>query len=448
MIKRLTPRVLRIKNSFCSVDIVRTSAGLVRVGGMPDLARFLKKHRINTDFVVVLPPEVSMSGDNHAGEESVLGNEMASSLPKVRTYIGEAGDLFNLMRRVRAGVGLRPGDETARRADDSLFRRLVRTVAVPAISRRVRLGPRTEILFMDDNVEIVDDHDLVYDLREHQSRLNVSYRMERLFEKINRRQRTGTSLGIFTVGAANGPFRRSASFIVQYAGRRVWIDPCAYPLETLARYGLPVDSITDVLVTYDSEEHIAGLPALLKRARETRRRIDLIATEQVYASVKSRFGYLFENKLDKLVNLVKVMPSVPLPYHKGILGVRLNFYPSRRSPLGVKIGYNGEEIALSGDTCYDENAIAALARPDYGWQWFRNSGIVFHEADLRDPGPGHSLYREVQKLKKKIRGKVLIYRASAKRIFLPNLCREGVWYEPRKGRVRVRRQSVRLKLKD
>jgi hypothetical protein len=298
-----------------------------------------------------------------------------------------------------------------------------------------------EIHFLDDNIEILDDHTLVYDLREHQTRCNVSYRMERLFEGLGSRRLSRNSFAVFVAGSGNGPGRGAPSFIVQYGTRRIWIDPCAYPLELLARNGIDADSITDVLVTNAAEDHVEGLPSLLKRAKETRVKVDLITTPQVYADLKTRINYLFENRLDKLVNLVKVVPLVPLPYHKGVLTTRLNLSYSRHPALGVRFAFNGAEIAFSGDTSYDENAVAAMARPELGWRWFRNAALAFHEADLGDPGQGHSRYREVVKLKKKIRGKLLLYRAPVSRLVYPSLCREGVWYEIRKGRVRVRRAS-------
>jgi ribonuclease BN (tRNA processing enzyme) len=439
MLKRLGRNVIRVGQSFCSVDLVRTSSGLIRVGGMPGLPALLKKNKLNCDHVVVLPPEISMSGDSHAGEETVLWNEFHSARPKTRTYVGEARDLNNLMRRVRTGISLRPGPDAVRWAEDPQLRGLVRLVAVPGMSRQVRLGPKVEIHFMDDNIEIIDNHNLVYDFREHQIRRNISYRMEKLFEGLSARSRSQNSFAVFVAGSANGPARRSASFIVQYGRRRIWIDPCAYPLEVLARCGLAADSITDILVTQAAEDHVEGLPALLKRAMETKVRIDLITMPAIYADLKVRINYLFDNKLDRIVNLVNATPLVPLPYHKGLMTTRLNHSFSRHPALGVKFAFNGVEIAFSGDTCYEENAIAAMARPDLGWQWFRNSRIVFHEAAFRDPGPGHSRTVEVTKLKKKIRGKLFIYRASASRLIYPSLCREGAWYELRRGRIRIRR---------
>ena len=140
MLKRLARNVIRVGQSFCSVDLVRTSSGLIRVGGMPGLAGLLKKHKLNCDHVIVLSPQVSMSGDSHAGEETVLWNELHSARPKTRTYVGEAGDLYNLMRRVRTGIGIRPGPDAASWSEDPQLRGLVRMVVVPRMSRQVRLG--------------------------------------------------------------------------------------------------------------------------------------------------------------------------------------------------------------------------------------------------------------------------------------------------------------------
>ncbi|MCP3890967.1 MAG: hypothetical protein GY702_19160 [Desulfobulbaceae bacterium] len=74
------------------VDLVKTCKGTVRVGSMPDVAKFLREHGFREEIVVVPDWEVSLAGDNRTGEEFVLWQaQMRGGLRK--EYVGLAGSV-------------------------------------------------------------------------------------------------------------------------------------------------------------------------------------------------------------------------------------------------------------------------------------------------------------------------------------------------------------------
>jgi hypothetical protein len=68
----ITETVQRIEYCGMYVDLVSTSEGMVRVGSMADIAKFLEEHGFCEEFVVLPDWEVSLAGDNRTGEEFIL----------------------------------------------------------------------------------------------------------------------------------------------------------------------------------------------------------------------------------------------------------------------------------------------------------------------------------------------------------------------------------------
>lgn len=68
----LTEQVQRIDYCGMFVDIVRTSQGFVRIGSMPDIAKYLIEHGFREKIVVVPDWLVSQAGDNRTGEEFIF----------------------------------------------------------------------------------------------------------------------------------------------------------------------------------------------------------------------------------------------------------------------------------------------------------------------------------------------------------------------------------------
>ena len=98
----LSDRVQRIECCGLHVDIIATSKGTVRVGSMPDIAKFLREHDCRDDIVVVPDWEISPSGDNRTGEEFILWHAQAQGgIP--RKYVGlshNVGELKKNLERI------------------------------------------------------------------------------------------------------------------------------------------------------------------------------------------------------------------------------------------------------------------------------------------------------------------------------------------------------------
>lgn len=84
----LTDRVQRIDYCGMHVDLVATSKGTVRIGSMPDIAKFLSGHGFREEIVVVPEWDVSLAGDNRTGEEFILWQaQICGGL--LKEYVGQ-----------------------------------------------------------------------------------------------------------------------------------------------------------------------------------------------------------------------------------------------------------------------------------------------------------------------------------------------------------------------
>ena len=53
------------------VDLVKTSQGIVRIGGIPDISKMMARFKLREQAVIVPDWSVSQAGDNRTGEEFV-----------------------------------------------------------------------------------------------------------------------------------------------------------------------------------------------------------------------------------------------------------------------------------------------------------------------------------------------------------------------------------------
>lgn len=437
--KRISKFVWRISHGFNNVDLVRTSAGFFRVGSMPGLSKIMRRFRLSCDHVVVLPPEVTPAGDNHTGEEFVLRMEICSAHPRVRQYFGRYKDLLNLQRRLANSVN------TVFNAERD------KLVEIPHTSTLMKLRPlnllgvasfqKVEIVLKDGNVEIYDDHRLVYDLRASSAHVNVHYMVERLFERIPRKQVAEPGLSLLVCGNGDGFGYVTSNFIVSYGQRKIWVDVPACPALILSKHKIHLDDITDYLVTHVHEDHVEGLSAVIRRAASTKNRINLITSQSIYKALKENFDYMFHRHFDRYVNFVHLTPDSSLPYFKGTIHCRRNHHDARSGTLGLKFEHNGQWLGISGDTLYDEALVKRLEKPSLSAKWFRKCGLVLHDVEFKDRHSVHPYFREVQKLQQLLEGKVLVYHTHERKSLMP-LAKEGCLYVLRDGKLRKRTRGI------
>ncbi len=434
---KLSKYATRVTFGFNNVDLVRTSAGLFRVGSMPAVSKFLRKLKIDYDHIVVLPPEATPAGDNHTGEEFVLWNEIRSVHPRVRNYFGRLKDLANIKRRLSHSVNYVFNAEREK------------LIEAPNTSALMRLKPfnlvgvaslqKVEIVYKDGNLEIYDDHQLVYDLRSASPHVNVHYAVERLFERIPRVIRHEENLSVLVCGNGDGYRYVTSNFIVSFGNRKIWVDVPAAPALVLAKYNIHIDDITDYLITHNHEDHIEGLSAVIRRAASTKNRINLITSVPIFNALREQFNYMFHRHFDRYVNFIHLASDSSLPYFKGVIHSRRNHHNSKFGTLGLKFEYMGESLGISGDTIYDEALVKKLGRPNLSAKWFKKCGLVFHNVDFVDKSSAQSYYKEVLKLKEQIDGKLLVYHTHVRKSYL-QLAKEGSVYTLLKNRVKVKKK--------
>jgi len=76
---KMTDQVKRIEHCGMYVDLVATSRGTVRVGSMPDIAKFLSHHGFREEIVVVpvkpLPVPIGVTSRQSLGHWSLVSSD-------------------------------------------------------------------------------------------------------------------------------------------------------------------------------------------------------------------------------------------------------------------------------------------------------------------------------------------------------------------------------------
>lgn len=399
----LTSHVKRIEHKGMTVDLIKTSRGMVRAGSMPDISKFLNLHGFREEFVMVPDWEGSMAGDNHTGEEFVLWQaQVRGGIQK--QYVGSPGNLMQMYQNL---------DETFSFFFDPKRISIVkkrwlnnwfnRQPATPVYEN----GP-VKIRVDKGNMVLWDHGQVLYDRLEFKPSQNPDDAVEAVLENLPRDSTPRHHLEILAVGTGNGFVGTVASFMVRFAGQVIWIDPCGYPAHTLAGHGIHWDDITHILITHNHEDHIQGFSACLKRAEHRGIPLNLITAPGIHRLLKKQFSRLCPG-FTRWVNFIPLVPGTLLKLGEMQLTSRWNHHFLPYGTLGLKISGGGKTFGFSGDTKFDETINGIMKRDELLPQWFALCDLVFHEVDFDNPNSVHTHWKQVEKLQQAITGQVLGY---------------------------------------
>jgi len=419
---KMTDQVKRIEHCGMYVDLVATSRGTVRVGSMPDIAKFLSHHGFREEIVVVQDWEASMAGDNRTGEEFVLWYaQVRGGIQK--PYTGSPDNVNQMYRQL---------DETFSFFFDPqrisiIKKRWLKSwfASKPATPSLVN-GP-LKIRAEQGNTIISDQGQILYDRLEFSPLVTPNQEINSLLSELTRDQCPRDCLEVTPIGTGNGFTGTAANVIVRFGKYVIWIDPCGYPAHTLARHEIHWDDITHIIITHNHEDHIQGFSACLKRAEYTGVRLNLLTSKAAYALLKKHFTPLCPD-FKTLVDVAFLAPGIPLDLGPVRIESRWNHHFLPYGTLGLKISAGGKSFGYSGDTKFDETINEILNREELTPQWFTPCDLVFHEIDFDNPAGVHSHWKQVEALQRAIPGQVLGYHTP----FLDNaplpLAREGQTY--------------------
>lgn len=419
---QVTRDVKRIENCGMYVDLIKTSRGVVRMGSMPDISKFLTLHGFREEIVVVPDWEGSMAGDNHTGEEFVLWQAQVKGGIR-KHYVGKSVNLsqmyYNLNDTFSYFFDPKRISIMKKRWLDNWFKG---HIAAPIYEN----GP-LKIDFGKGNIVLSDHGKVLYDRLEFTPSQNPDSQIEKVLAKVPTDSKPRQALEIKAVGTGNGFVGTVASFIVRFHKQVIWIDPCGFPAHTLARHGVHWDDITHILITHNHEDHIQGFSACLKRAEYTKTPLNLITASSIYGQLKKQFTP-FCPGFNALVNFIPLSPGTLLELDSIQINSRWNHHFLPYGTLGLRISANGKTLGFSGDTKLDATINGVLKREELLPQWFAHCDLIFHEVDFDNPASVHTHWKQVELLQQEISGKVLVYHTP----FLANaplpLVQEGKTY--------------------
>lgn len=421
-VRRLNEHVIRLGDELAYVDMVRSSRGWVRVGAMPEVAKLVRLARTPPHYVVALPGQATEVGDGITGEEFICWSSIDAA-KFAGTCVGTEADLAMLWRYLEPSVPYDLDDELT----DIIQRDWLNTLYCPHLlgrDGRAAFG-QVEIRVEGHRVQVRDAGVLVYD-DQRAPAPDLPGRIQAVLDKVARTRNASEELRVLVVGSGNGHVGNTSSFILQFEDRCVWVDPAPRPHETLAACGVHWDDVTDVLVTHVHEDHIGGLTACLVHARRRGERVRLLTTQASLEVLQTRLVDIVPDFAD-LVDFQEVTPGRPAHLAHALFEFRLNHHTLPCGTLGLKVSWNGRSVGISGDTKYDEEIIRRLDRPELGAQWFADCHLVFHEVDLVRPRSVHSYYLEVEKLGRRIPGRLVLYHTIGNTSPL-EMAQEGQWY--------------------
>jgi len=418
----LSKEVKRIKNCGMFVDLIQTSQGTVRIGSMPDIAKFLCHHGFRDEIVVIPDWEGSMAGDNHTGEEFVLWHaQVKGSIPKHYVGLPENVDLMYQNLNDTFSFFFDPERIKIIREKwlDDWFHKQNATPVYKNGSLKITIE--------NNNIILSDNGQIVYDRRELMPAQNPNEQVEAVFAQLAQDLAPRQTLEVIAMGTGNGFIDTVSSFIVRFDRQVIWIDPCGYPAYALARYGIHWDDITHILITHNHEDHIQGFSACLKRAEHKKVQLNLITAPTIHRVLKKQFTSLCP-EYSKVVNFIPLTPKTPLQIDSIRIESRWNHHFLPYGTLGLKISAGEKTFGYSGDTKLDESINTIIKRDELLPEWFESCDLIFHEIDFDNPRSVHTHWKQVQMLQQTVSGQVLGYHTP----FLANgpmpLVREGKTY--------------------
>lgn len=402
-LRKLTEHVQRIEYCGMFVDLVRTDKGFVRIGSMPDVAKFLTEHGFREEIVVVLPWEVTLAGDNRTGEEFILWQAQIRG-GILKEYVGLRQDVEQLHSNLERIFPYFFDDDNIKVVrKDWLERWFHHNVADPCY----RNGS-LEICFEGGNVVVSDDGRVLYDRSKLAAVENPDKEIGELLKTIPRDGKKRECMEVVPVGCGNGVCGTAANSIVRFGEHVIWIDPCGYPAQTLARYNIHIDDVTHFLFTHNHEDHVQGFTACMQWSRKQNRKLNLILADSVFRVLADLYSPLFPD-LKEHVEVFPLQPGTPLQLGEVQIESRWNHHILPYGSVGLKISAGGSCFGYSGDTKYDEEINRILNRPELEAEWFAACDLVFHEIEFDNPHSVHSYWKQVESLQSKINGRVLGY---------------------------------------
>jgi len=393
----------RIEYCGMYVDLVKTSEGLVRIGSMPDIAKFMDEHGLRAEIVIVPPWEATMAGDNYTGEEFVLWQAQVKE-ETTKRYVGAPTDLELLYRNL---------DETFTYYFDDQRHFIEKKSWTKNWFSKCPANPLFEsgslqIKVQNSNIILTDRGQPLYDRSFCASTQDADRLVEEALGEIQRDTKLREIMEVQAIGTGNGFNETVSNSIVRFGDKAIWIDPCGYPAQTLLRQGVHWDDITHLLVTHNHEDHMQGFSACLKRAEKTGKTIELLTTPPIYAVLQNQFTPLCSN-FTSLVNLTPMQPGSPLKVGDIEINCRLNHHFLPFGTLGLKFSAQGKSFGYSGDTKFDPTINKIIGRKELEPEWFADCQLVFHEVDFNNPNGVHTYWKQLQKLADAIPGPVLAY---------------------------------------
>lgn len=400
---QLTNQVKRIEYCGMHVDLIETSEGLVRVGSMPDIAKFMAEHGATEEIVVVPQWEASMAGDNYTGEEFILWQAQVAEGP-AKNYVGAPADLDLFYRNLDATFKYYFDDQRL-----SIEKRpwinnwFCKHPAAPLYT-----SGALQIRIESNSITITDAGEICYDRQEYAPAMDSDQMVEEILGKTPRDSNHRAALEVLAIGTGNGFTETVANAIVRFGDKTIWIDPCGYPAQTLSRYGVHWDDVNYLVVTHNHEDHIQGFSACLKRAEKIGTPTKLITAPGIHEALKKHFTPLCPN-FHSLVELLPLTPESPLTLGDIEVSCRWNHHFLPFGTLGLKFSAGGKTFGYSGDTKFDTNINAVIGRKELEPEWFTECDLVFHEVDFNNPASVHTYWKQLQKLVDAIPGRVLCY---------------------------------------
>ena len=410
---------IRIGDKFLYTDIVKAGDDYIRVGTQPQISKLLKKHNINPEYIVLLPPIITQAGDNYTGEEFVLWNKLRNNDLQPNTYIGYKKYVKYLHRRLEYTINQTFNKDRTKIIRKNRLKKIFSPVYLKPDSM-YKLNNKVNIDCSISNVKIFYDNKLIYDWQQNNPSLDINKKIAALLKPYKKeKQPIKDALTIIPLGSGNGFNANTSNFIIQYANRTIWVDVMAEPFLALKKIKFHWDDITDYFISHVHEDHIEGLSAVLKRASIKNKQINLVTTKKILIQLKKIYSFLFPDFLS-LVNHINIIPNSTLPYYHGYLTVRKTWHPLKCGALALKVRHNNNVFALSGDTYYSEELEKRFPENiSFDSSWYNDCRLIFHEVEFFNKNTNHTFYTEIKKLSKRLNRKILGYHNSSEKSLLP-----------------------------
>ncbi len=429
--------IKRVGDKWFYVDVINTSAGNIRIGSMPEISKWLAKEKIDTNYVILPPPITTQAGDNYTGEEFVFWYKIYNNDFSPITYMGEKNNVIYLYKRLKRTVNSTFNKNKTKIIRVKRVQRIFRKKYLK-LNTPINITDKIKVVLTPDNIIIYENDTKIYEWINSQNFVGINKKVNKYLASYKKNRKYIKHLEIIAIGNGNGFRGNTSNFIIRYADRAIWIDVMAKPFLALKKIKLHWDNITDYFISHIHEDHIEGLSAVLKRASDTGKSVNIITTKKIMKELKKIYKFLFPD-FDSIVNHINIIPNASLPYYHGYLTVRLNHHVLPSGTLSLKVQFKNNIFALSGDTKYDSNlASKTKNNPAFDISWYNDCHLVFHEVEFENPDNVHTYYKEIQNIMKKINGKVLVYHSSSEKFLLDGV-REYTRYIIKEGKVIIKK---------